>query len=77
MICCQVEAPSIRAASSDDLGRDCSAASDSIKMNGVHCQMSAMITDGKAQSGEESQGMDSKPHFFNVLLMIPNCGLYI
>ena len=45
MICCQPVAPSILAASKAERGNDCNAASDRIKMNGVHCQISAMMID--------------------------------
>jgi hypothetical protein len=61
-ICCQAVAPSIRAASSAERGSDCSAASARMKMKGVHCQISAMITDISAFW--PSQSTPSKPDGF-------------
>ena len=51
----------MRAASIADFGSDWRAASARMKMKGVHCQMSAITTDAKAQSPSDSQGADGRP----------------
>ncbi len=69
MICCQPVAPSMRAASSAERGSDCSAASDRMKMKGVHCQMSARMTD---RSGFcPSQSTLGRPRPLSRLLNVP------
>ena len=60
-ICCQPVAPSMREASITDFGRLWSAASARMKMNGVHCQTSAMTTEANAHWGSESHGIESRP----------------
>lgn len=76
-ICCHPEAPSMRDASSAERGSDCSAASERMKMKGVHCQTSAMITDGSDHAGSDSQGIDSKPQSLSVRLKMPTLGWYM
>ena len=56
------------------VGKDCRAASDRMKMKGVHCQISAMMTEAKAQLPSDSQGIGSRPRFFSVRLKIPTVG---
>ena len=46
--------PSTRAASTAEDGRLCRPARMIIKINGVHCQMSAIIMAGSARSGDAS-----------------------
>ena len=77
MTCCQPEAPSMRAASKADRGSDCRAASARMKMNGVHCQMSAMMIEANAQPDSDNQGTGSKPQSFSVRLKMPTDGWYI
>ena len=61
-ISCHADAPSMRAASRAERGSDWSAASERMKMNGVHCHTSAMMMEASDHPGSESQGTDSKPH---------------
>jgi hypothetical protein len=55
--------------------RPCKAASARMKMKGVHCQTSAMITESSAMSGEESQGTPGRPSALRAWLSGPNCSL--
>ena len=52
---------SIFAASINSLGIPCSAAKNTRKQKGVHCQISTRITENKAQLGLERKGTPRKP----------------
>jgi len=74
-ICCQAVAPSIFAASKAERGNDCSAARERIKINGVHCQMSAMIT--LISACWPSQSTVGRPRLSSVRLNVPTVGWYM
>jgi hypothetical protein len=64
----------MRAASSAERGSDCSAASDRMKMKGVHCQTSAITTAANAQLPSDSHGIGSRPSDVSVRLKMPTVG---
>ncbi len=55
-----------------DFCNDCKAANVRIKINGVHCQISAIITDSRACC--PSQSTPSNPHDFKNRLNVPTVG---
>jgi hypothetical protein len=58
---CQPPAPSIRAASTWSRGWFLTAASITMKMNGVHCQVSPAITMKRADQGSVDQAHSPRP----------------
>ena len=75
LISCHPVAPLILAASKAERGVDYDAASDGMKIYGVHCQISVIITNNSACC--PGQSTLSNPMDFRVLLIVPTAGWYI